>query len=384
MAARCLEDLPSTSLRGGLRRELDVAVVGAGVLGLATTDALVRRGVDVVCFDPGRPGQGQSGGWSRSFRNRHDDPRVVGLAVESRTGWSRWEDRLGQRLIGDEGTAYAGMAADDAHGLVVHEVSHAFVEPSRQAEVFGALAPMDGLLLHDPASGAIRARRTIDALVGWVGSRIVPAEVHGVTAPGDGDGAELHTADGIFRARHVVIAAGTATPRLAAGAGIEVPLDRRLHARPHFRVREEFRSAGLPCWVDRSGAFGETVYGSPMGHTGQYVVGLIGADVDIPMNDGLPPTTEMEAHVRRVSAYVGWAFPGFDPEPVGVRVCVMTKLPAGSDAFGVWQTDGISAVTGHNLFKLAPALGEILADTAVKNEVPDEVADLTRRAVVAP
>jgi len=212
MAARCLEDLPSTSLRGGLRRELDVAVVGAGVLGLATTDALVRRGVDVVCFDPGRPGQGQSGGWSRSFRNRHDDPRVVGLAVESRTGWSRWEDRLGQRLIGDEGTAYAGMAADDAHGLVVHEVSHAFVEPSRQAEVFGALAPMDGLLLHDPASGAIRARRTIDALVGWVGSRIVPAEVHGVTAPGDGDGAELHTADGIFRARHVVIAAGTATP----------------------------------------------------------------------------------------------------------------------------------------------------------------------------
>lgn len=40
---------------GEHRRDIDIAVIGAGVLGLATTDSLVRRGADVVCFDGGFP-----------------------------------------------------------------------------------------------------------------------------------------------------------------------------------------------------------------------------------------------------------------------------------------------------------------------------------------
>lgn len=366
----------------GFRRQLDIAVIGAGVIGLAATDELTRRGANVVCFEAGRPGQGQSGGLTRTFRHRHDDPDVVRLVAESLPLWREWEERSGRTLLGSEGTVYAGMAWADADGLRTHGVPHRWVDGDKAETVFGPLSPVAGPLLVDPDSGAIRSRNTIDALTGWADGKIVSGDVHGVSVPDDGDGVELHTADAIYRARHVLICAGTATPRLAAGAGIDIPLDCALHTRPHYRVREEYADSPLPCWVDRSGEFGETVYGSPIGRTGQYVVGLIGNGVDVDMNDGLPVGTEMEAHVRRLSDYVERALPGLVPTPVGIRVCVMSKLPGGSDAFGVWHTAGVTAVTGHNLFKLAPVLGRLLADTALDDRLAPELARATANALV--
>ncbi|GAB3210877.1 NAD(P)/FAD-dependent oxidoreductase [Marinactinospora thermotolerans] len=367
----------------GFRQRLDTVVIGAGVLGLATTDALRRRGVDVVCFDGRTPGQGQSGGRTRSFRHRHDDPRLVRMAADSLALWRRWEERSGRVLIGPEGTAYAGMSEADAEGLRIHDVRHEWVEPEKVTTVFGPLAPVSGPLLVDPTSGAIRTRSTIKALQGWVGDRIRRQDVHGVTIPDDGEGVELHTEDAIYRARHVVICAGTETPRLAAGVGLEIPLDQALHTRPHYRVREGYQATPIPCWVDRSGEFGETVYGSLIGGTDEFVVGLIGQGVDVDMNDGLPPGTEMESHVRRLTEYVERAMPGLVPEPVGIRVCVMTKLPGGSDAFGVWNVPGVTATTGHNLFKMAPLLGELLADSALNGRPSDELRDITASALVA-
>ncbi|MCK2243533.1 MULTISPECIES: FAD-binding oxidoreductase [unclassified Crossiella] len=355
------------------RRELDVAVIGAGVLGLATTDALVRRGVSVTCFDGRPPGHGLSGGLTRTFRHRHDNERLVALAVEGRAGFGRWEERLGRKLIGPEGAVYAGMGPADVAGMVRHGVAHRFADPGEGKKVFPALATVDGPLLVDPGAGAIRARRTIDALASWVGDRIVNADIHSVTVPGDGHGVEIQTTEAIYRARHVVICAGTAVPKLAAGVGLDVPLESALHARPHYRVREPFRGKALPCWVDRSGAFGETVYGSPIGNRDTYVLGLIGLDVDIPFgpNGALAPGSGMEDHVRRVTEYVRRAMPGLEPDPIGIRVCVMTKLPAGSDAVHAWHTDGVTAIAGHNLFKMAPVLGELLADAAIKNQLPE-------------
>ncbi|RKT55712.1 NAD(P)/FAD-dependent oxidoreductase [Saccharothrix australiensis] len=363
--------------RGGYRRELDIAVVGAGVLGLATTDALVRRGADVTCFDGRPPGSGLSGGLTRTFRNRHDDPRVVRLAVAGRAGYREWERRLGRRLVGDEGAVYAGMGEADTAGLRANGVAHHFADAARHRELFGVLAPVSGRLLVDPGGGAIRARRVIDALAGWVGDRVVPADVHSVTVP-SGGGVEIQTTEAIYRARHVVLCAGTAVPRLASGAGFEIPLRQALHARPHFRVREECRGGPLPCWVDRSGEFGEWVYGSPIGSTGSYVLGLIGPDVDVPFDarGALPPGSTMDTRVERLRSYARKAMPGLAPEPVGIRVCVMTKLPVGSDGFRVWHAPGVSAVAGHNLFKLAPVLGELLADTAQSDELPATLREI--------
>jgi glycine/D-amino acid oxidase-like deaminating enzyme len=50
-------------------RHCDVAVIGPGLMGSAALDALLRRGVDAVDFDPSGPGalEGASHGCCRVF-----------------------------------------------------------------------------------------------------------------------------------------------------------------------------------------------------------------------------------------------------------------------------------------------------------------------------
>src|SRR2546429_1318639 len=86
--------------------ELEVAVVGAGIVGLATAEALIRRGAEVRCFEAARPGDAQSGGLTRIFRHRHDDERLVELAVESRRGCAGAGTRSGRTLIRAGGWPY--------------------------------------------------------------------------------------------------------------------------------------------------------------------------------------------------------------------------------------------------------------------------------------
>lgn len=358
------------------QREVDVAVVGGGIVGLATTDALDRRGADVRCFEVGTPGHAQSGGLTRIFRHRHDDEQLVALAVQAREGWRRWEQRCGRRLLGSEGAVFAGVVHADAERLARQGVPHRYVRREQLPDVFGLAAPTGGPVLLDEEAGAIRARRTVDALHSWVGERIERAEVLGVTWPDGGAGVQLQTDHALYRARHVLVCAGAGTAGLAAGMGLAVPVRASLQARPTFRMRDAFAHSPATCWVDRSGEHGEQVYGSPVGTSGRYAVGLTGDDdhVALPAHGQVPVGTDMTEHVRRVAEYVQRALPGLDPEPESVKLCVSTHIADRPDIFGAWQAEGATAFAGQNLFKFAPVLGELLADVATKGEVADVLA----------
>jgi sarcosine oxidase len=62
----------------------------------------------------------------------------------------------------------------------------------------------------------------------------------------------------------------------------------------------------------------------------------------------------------------------------------MSKLPAGSDAFHTWHTPGVTACTGHNLFKLAPVIGDLLAEAALRDEVPQALVRAGEHALRTP
>src|SRR6202044_2072449 len=74
----------------------EIGVVGAGIVGLSTAYALRERGVRVVLYERGVPGNGQSGGKSRIFRHSHDDPRLVAFARRSHALWREWKQRSGR------------------------------------------------------------------------------------------------------------------------------------------------------------------------------------------------------------------------------------------------------------------------------------------------
>ncbi|MBX5440740.1 MAG: FAD-dependent oxidoreductase, partial [Solirubrobacteraceae bacterium] len=220
-------------------RRLDAIVVGAGICGLAAAVALTRRGARVLVLERAGVGAEQSAGLARIFRVAHLDPRRCALALEARDGWRRWERDLGAgRLLGDEGLAVLGPGVRERQGAAMGAAAAPW-EPlaaDAAAERVPALAaghPFgDGL--WDPLAGSIRVRRTLRALAARVEVRT--ATVRAVA--GDGDAARVELADGtVLRAGHAVVCAGTETPGLAAGAGIELPMRFAHHVRLTYAAR---------------------------------------------------------------------------------------------------------------------------------------------------
>jgi len=330
-----------------------IAVVGAGIVGLAAADALARAGADVRCFEAAEPGSGQSAGYTRVFRHVHDRADLVELVTRARRGWDDWSQRSGEDLLGEEGVLFASPRAAELAGLLgAANVEHRLVDEDEQRRLLPILAPPGGPALYDLRGGAIRVRETLALLVGALGDRVVREEVLAV----DRDG-RVETPSGSLSFDRVLLCAGARTPELAEPIGIRLPLEIRDHTRATFRIRAEH--GRLACWMDRTNAYGSTVYSGPLPALGGFAVGLATEDSD------------PAGSVARVEEYVARALPGLDPEPIDAITRPLTILPWHPDAFAVWEAGAVLVFAGHNLFKFAPILGGLLADACRGRIAPE-------------
>jgi sarcosine oxidase len=334
----------------------EVAVVGAGITGLSTANALRRRGVACVCFEAAAPGSGQSAGRTRVFRHGHEDERLVRLAVRARTEWERLEEELGARLLGREGVLVCGpQVAERAAAFEAAGVPARLIGRDEQAGVLPIFDPPGGQAVLDELGGSTDVRAVIDGLASALGDRLVRARVFEVRDRGSG--VELHTSEGIWSAERAVLCPGAQLHELIAGLGLDIPLTIELHTRASFRVREPGRP--LAALQDRSNAHGEVVYAAPMPDGLEYAIGLGGEEE--------PPVEEALARLTR---YVERGMPGLEPAPVSVRLCQTSVLPWGPDAFAAWDTGRIAVLAGANLFKFGPLLGELLAEGTLEELSP--------------
>ncbi|MFF7206230.1 NAD(P)/FAD-dependent oxidoreductase [Streptomyces sp. NPDC008141] len=351
----------------------EVAVVGAGIVGLCTAYALAERGTTARVYESGVPGHGQSSGQSRIFRHAHDDARLVEFTRQGRAVWDEWAERLGVELISQDGVVALGGSVpgrlrilQDAGGIPVRTVDSAELHASMPL-----LADYQWPAMLDKGGGAIRTHAAVESLTDALGDSVVTDEVISLHPTGRGT-VEVLSAVGREEYATVVVCAGLGTARLARSVGLSLPVRPAAHVRLTFQVR------GAPpervaCLQDSSGDFGEVgVYAAPYPGNSRYAVGL-SQTVEVREDGSFADPNALDALSDRARAYVSRALPGLDPEPVEHLHCWVTSLPWSEDGMAVWETDRIYFAAGHNLFKQAPRLGRALADAAITGELEENL-----------
>jgi monomeric sarcosine oxidase len=350
--------------------QVEVAVVGSGLLGSAAAWALGARGVPAVLleqFDLGHT-RGSSHGATRIFRLAYPDPTYVRMAVSALGAWARLQDDAGEQLLVRTGGLDTGPGANQcAAALTDCAVDHSWLTADEVRERFPGIAPRPGeRMLFQPDAGVCIAGRAVAALQRLALRDGVPIRPRTPVLGIDprADRVVLRTPAGEISARVAVIAAGPWSGRLLAGALARVP---RLTVT--LQQVRYFRPGGAG-----SGAWPTLVEWSPAGLV-WYAVPMAGDAPGVKVAAHVPgravdprdgPFDEIEPALEDQAArYVRARLPGLEPAGLAPETCLYTMT---ADEDFVLDREGrlvVAAGCSGHAFKFGPLLGEMLADLAL-------------------
>jgi len=343
----------------------EVAIIGAGVMGLATARALARAGREVVVYEQFEPAhaRGSSHGRSRIFRLAYSEPEWVRLAQEALAGWREVEVEGGEQLLERHGLIeiVADLGESSAAALDVCGVAWQRLDRAEVERRFALRLRPGTFAVLQPDAGIIRADRALALFARGIDVRY---------------GARVASLDDV-RENCVVITAGAwvndfVAPPLPVRVTREtICYFRRADARPMPSLVSFERPMGehpvreVPMGGHRIGgpriagiffyALADPVHGikAAAHHTGP--------EVD-PSEIGSPDPTLVNAITEWIAEHV----PLVDPRPVETQTCLYTTT---ADERFILERRGRvvigSACSGHG-FKFAPAIGARLAALALE------------------
>lgn len=345
-----------------------IVIVGAGIMGLSTAWALVRRGETPLVLDRFGRGHrlGASHGRTRNFNNAYSEEHYLDLLQRAREGWDALGEVDGEPLLRRHGlvTHGSGLGRTGLE-LVARRLGERGIPASLLADAEAARRwpgmRFDGDVLFSPDAGVARA----DVAMVELERRVVSGggEVRwGLAAERieerDGGATVVLEGGASVDADVVVVTVGAWTTRLLDG----IPL-------PRLRVTEEapahFAPRGDAPWpsvnhVVAPGSFPAPVYGMPTPGEGVKVgFHRVGNEVD---PDDRP---HLVTHAEELRAYVREWMPGLDPESAVHLSCTYTSTD--DSAFVLDRVGSIVVGAGFSGqgFKFAPGVGATLADLAL-------------------
>ncbi|WP_149830041.1 NAD(P)/FAD-dependent oxidoreductase [Streptomyces tailanensis] len=358
---------------------MKIIIVGAGVLGVSVARQLALAGEDVLLLDQRGPGTGTSSttfAWINSYRRLDPDYHRLGLAGMEEHG------RLAEQLGGARTYFPSGALqwanssseqwlADNVERLRALGYPAHFVTPDEATWIAGDLRIPATItsIAHFPSEGYVLPDL-------FVGNLLKDAERHGakcaigrVVAIADNpDGVSVTLAGGeVLRGDRVVLAAGRWSERLAAQAGIDVPMVTETgrgsqtvgllgYARsPELDLRCVIHSPGLNL---RPSADGHTV--------------LQALDLNAHVDPEDPPSPDGDI-ARTLTQRFSALLPDPDERPrIDLRIG-FRSLPADGHTIAGY-TSGQSRVyclVSHSGITLAPILGRLVATEITTDQGQD-------------
>jgi len=354
-----------------------VAIVGGGILGLASAYYLAERGVDVIVLEKGTLGGGSTGRANGGIRAQFTSAVSVDLSMESIAVWERFEEDF-HTDIDYRRPGYLFLARTDdtaarfrEHVALQndHGVESEFLDPDmaaercpglrREAFVGATYCSTDGFAdPHLGLQGFARAARAAGADI-RTGVEVTDVRVVGGSVRG------VETTEGGIDAAFVVNAAGPWAARVGAMAGLDLPVSPRrrqlLVAAPERPV-----PADVPLTVDVDGG----VHFRPE-REGRAVVGGRFDAADPEQDPDRYRTgwdtgwaVETLEHAAGVADYFG---PG--TELVGGWAGLYAVTPDHHPIIGETIPGFVNAVgfSGHG-FMQSPATGKVVSELVVDGE----------------
>ncbi|HEY0106285.1 MAG TPA: N-methyl-L-tryptophan oxidase [Rhizomicrobium sp.] len=350
----------------------DVAVIGLGAAGSAALNALARAGARVIGLDRYDPPHdlGSSHGETRMLRTAYaEGPFYVPLVKRAITLWKAAERRGGKKLFEQAGVVYAGPADNP---FIKGTKVAADAKQVRLVRASGLDAwfnlPEGWNALKETQGGFVYPERAIATF-------LAEARAHGATvwktcpcAAMDGSGTTivLRTPRGEVAARCVVVTTGAWIADLVPALKPVTFAERRvLHwfADPQrrFTMRKGFRPFAIGT------EDGQMIYGFPANAKGEVKVAEHMRVSVVASPDRLDRGIS-RADIRAIEAPVRRLLPGLGGR---VRSTVCMYPMAKDERFILARHPGDPRVivgaglSGHG-FKFAPAIGEVLANLALR------------------
>jgi sarcosine oxidase len=322
-----------------------VAVIGAGVMGLATGWALRRRGHEPVVYEQFEVGNahGSSHGRSRIFRLAYAEPGYVLLAQEALGLWRELEAETGETLLELNGLVEVVRTLEESTAQTLEScgVEWERLEGGVAEARYPIHVPEGSFVVVQPEAGIVRADLALRAL-----ARDLEVREHSRVGPDELD------------ADAVVVTAGSWVNEL-----LDEPLPVKTTRETLCYFSPDTEGLPVPSVVSfKAGRHTHDMYSLADPKHGLKV----GAHHAGPEADPNVPGEPEPELIARITEWARETYRLADPDPVAAETCMYTTT--GDETFILERRGRIvigSPCSGHG-FKFAPAIGERLAALAAE------------------